>query len=756
MSDIATRYDIQETSMRDFYNILFRHKRQMSIFWLCVMTIVGIGVFIGPRLYESQAQMLVRIGRENATVGPTVVTGKVININADRESEINSEVDILRSRELAEEVVDRIGAQRVLNGEKETLPVGAPLPAELRFWARRTLGYPFRVLAGLLCSGSSSTVAGRMLERELAILSFMKRLDVEAPKKSNMITVAYRANDPALAQRILERFLGFYLEKHIEVNRTPGSYSFFKRQRDQLRASLARTEEALKSLKNRTGVASVSEQRHILLERIAAMKSELEGIESSAGGAQAKVADLGATLARLPGTVRIGETRGFANSAADELRKQVYQLELEEQKLLSIYTETSVPVQTIRRRLKRAKALLLRAREQTQSTTGVNENYQKVQFELLTEKGHFASLLAKSRTLGTQLKDARIQLQALNEAEMRFEQLDRDLATQRANYLKYSESLEQARIDEALDMQRISNISIVEPATYSIQPVAPKTFLILALGMFLAISGAFGIAFLCDFQDHSIKEPKDIANRLRLPMLATLPEVFPERVLRDGRLRGQAILLEQTSCDWILGSNAHRSAMGELLRVCTNVHGAIGLVGCHGGEGVSTAASLLCRQLAKQHEGRVLLIDANLARPDQHNRFGAKPSPGLTDFGSSQGPNTSCIQPANVDNLDILSAGSGAEDFTAQAFRAFCEVFPSLRQEYGFVICDLPPLLKHNSARSIVAMMDGVVMVVESEKTRWEVADIVREALARGKTDILGVVLNKRRFHIPKWLYKRL
>jgi Mrp family chromosome partitioning ATPase len=56
----------------------------------------------------------------------------------------------------------------------------------------------------------------------------------------------------------------------------------------------------------------------------------------------------------------------------------------------------------------------------------------------------------------------------------------------------------------------------------------------------------------------------------------------------------------------------------------------------------------------------------------------------------------------------------------------------------------------------IAALMDGVVLVVEAEKTRWEVANKVREALVQADANVLGVILNKRRFHIPEWLYKTL
>ena len=72
------------------------------------------------------------------------------------------------------------------------------------------------------------------------------------------------------------KLIGFYLDKHINAHRTSGSYQFFEQQKETLQSSLARTEENLLALKNRTGTASIQEQRHILLERTGGMQKELE------------------------------------------------------------------------------------------------------------------------------------------------------------------------------------------------------------------------------------------------------------------------------------------------------------------------------------------------------------------------------------------------------------------------------------------------------------------------------------------------
>ncbi len=760
MADSEAKTSFPETSMRDIYNVLFRQRKKMIFFFLAVMAAVILWVILTPDIYRSEAEILVRIGRENASAGPTVATGKMINISQERENEINSEADILKSRELAEKVVKVIGPELILHGAKETLPPEATLSATLRYYARRAAVYPLCALSGLFSPRKGQTAVKRLREKDSAIASLMKRLVVEVSKKSNIISITYQTNDPGLAREVLDRLVGFYLEKHIEVNRTSGSYAFFKKQQGDLETLLERTDQKLKDLKNTTSIASITDQRRILLERIGAMKRELGDIEASAAASKARVEELTATLSRLPSKVRKDVTTGFANSAADAMRKQVYDLELKEQKLLSTYTESSIPVQEIRRQIEEGKLLLSRAQEQNQVTTGLNVNYQKLQLALLTQKGNLSSLDAKAATIRAQLRSATQEMDNLNDAQVRFERLNRELRIQRANFSKYSDSLEQARINEALDVQRISNIGIVEPATYSLKPILPKRALDLAMGLFIAVFGSLGLAYFFELQDHSIKNPEDVSDRLHLTILGSIPMFFARKGEKPPPLAPPGFLETPSKPGAFPWQNGKGSGLGELLTFLAcgarSGHGAIALTSCHPAEGVTTASAYIAGQIAERGEGRVLLIDANCSSPEQHILFGTKLSPGLAELGYSPRSASTCIQPTSNEGLDILCAGKNENGFAAIGLKTFSQALPLLRREYSLIICDLPALLEHSPSMQLASLMDGVVLVVEAEKTRWEVIHKAKDTLGSTGATVLGVVLNKKRRHIPEWLYKRL
>lgn len=105
---------LPEKSLRDVYQVLFRHKRKAFIFLIAVFVTVTLGTFLASEIYRSDAKVLVRLGRENVSLDPTATTGPVITLGQQRENEIKSELEILNSKELVEKVVDAIGPQAFL------------------------------------------------------------------------------------------------------------------------------------------------------------------------------------------------------------------------------------------------------------------------------------------------------------------------------------------------------------------------------------------------------------------------------------------------------------------------------------------------------------------------------------------------------------------------------------------------------------------------------------------------------------------
>nr|HQH74117.1 Wzz/FepE/Etk N-terminal domain-containing protein [bacterium] len=104
-------------SLRDVLNILFKHKWKIFACFTATVLAAALYVFLAPSLYLSESKLLIKVGR-NASLDPAVV-GPIFPIAQQRENEVNSEVSILKSRVIAERVVDEIGPEYYLSAEPE-------------------------------------------------------------------------------------------------------------------------------------------------------------------------------------------------------------------------------------------------------------------------------------------------------------------------------------------------------------------------------------------------------------------------------------------------------------------------------------------------------------------------------------------------------------------------------------------------------------------------------------------------------------
>jgi capsular exopolysaccharide synthesis family protein len=719
-----------ERSLRDFYIILFRQKWKIIFFFLAVMLLTALATFLLPEIYQSDASLIIRLGRESVSLDPTATTGQIVNVGQARENEIKTELEILKSRDLAEKIVNALGYQAILAGK--FLP-----------------GQSTQSSQSVGLAGPSS--ADTAWERDKALGNLMKNLAVDNQKNSNLIAVAYQAESPDLAQAVVAKLIDVFLEKHINVHRTPGSHDFFQLQTEQSNTKLVQTENALKELKNKTGIGSVTEQRTILLKRIGELQGGIEATVSNLAASKSKVQTMGKTLAGLPKNLLRSKFTGYSGNPMDYLQQRLLELQIKEKDLRATMTENSRPVQDIRQQIAEVQALM--------QQEGATHN-QVASLALLNEKANVAELQSKVGAMRGELVSAQNELGKINEAEVKIGQLEREIETQRTNYRNYADKLSQTRIDRALEMEKISNISVVQAASYPVKPIWPRKATNLALGSLLGLLGGLGLAFLAEQMDHSFKTPGEVEVSLQLPVLATIP-LFNSQA--KGSLgAGVPLLMPGPEQAWGLATDITQFSdllPAEMLDWMSSAEAShlLAVTSCHLGEGVSTFASGLAVNSVQQTSGRVLLVDTNIDRPSAHLVFGLKRSPGLTDLCDQGLLQENGIKTSTIKNLDILPAGQGKANL-ARFFesRQFSDLLNLWKREYRFIIFDTPALQEAPWVSRLAGLTDGAVLVVEAERTRREVAQRAKEMLEHNQARVLGVVLNKRQFHIPQWVYRTL
>jgi Mrp family chromosome partitioning ATPase len=175
------------------------------------------------------------------------------------------------------------------------------------------------------------------------------------------------------------------------------------------------------------------------------------------------------------------------------------------------------------------------------------------------------------------------------------------------------------------------------------------------------------------------------------------------------------------------------------------------------GNGCSRLCVRIAETLASNVTGSICLVDANLRTPSLPRLFGVSNHYGLTDSLLQPGPIRSFTKPLRNQKLWLLSCGSIAADSPRLLDSDLLQKrLVELREEFDYVLIDAPPLARYGDAIALGKLTDGLVMILEANSTRREVALAVSENLRAAGIKILGAVLNKRTFPIPERLYHLL
>ncbi|AGW13736.1 CpsD/CapB family tyrosine-protein kinase [Megalodesulfovibrio gigas] len=175
------------------------------------------------------------------------------------------------------------------------------------------------------------------------------------------------------------------------------------------------------------------------------------------------------------------------------------------------------------------------------------------------------------------------------------------------------------------------------------------------------------------------------------------------------------------------------------------------------GEGKTTAALSLAYGLTINGSATVLLVDGNPTAPLLHQLFQVETAPGFTEFLQGGVQLADLIRGTDVRNLAVMPFGSsGLEISHILKANLLQERLTQLQEHFDYIIMDGGPVMSSSEVNVLAGQFDGVVLVVECEKTKWEVVQSAVERLRLVNGKVLGVVLNKRRYYIPAALYGKI
>jgi capsular exopolysaccharide synthesis family protein len=456
--------------------------------------------------------------------------------------------------------------------------------------------------------------------------------------------------------------------------------------------------------------------------------------------AQAQLSSVSAQMRSITPTIN-GQSNVIENPVTAQLRAQLAQVEVQLADARKLYTEAHPTVQA----LKEQEAQLQREIG-GQAATIVAENnivpnpvYQQLSQQAATLRSQIAGDQAQIRALGAELGRAGGSLNSLPAQVSELTNLQRNAKMAEDIYAALQQKYGEATVAQTT---ALSDVAVTQPASWDSMSVKPSWKINLALGLVLGLVMAVSGVFLVDFLDNTFKNEEDVQRALPLPLLTSIPQLSARtaRKLPWSRASAQGKLpwLRAVTIESFLQLvTALRYSSDKPLRTLV-------ITSPNQGDGKTTVAMSTAIAMAEM-EPKVLLIDADLRRPNAHERMGLAAEPGLSEILVGQISIRDAIQPTKYDGLYLLSGGRMVPNPVKLIHSPrFDELIAELLEEYRALVFDTPALLPVHDGAILGAKVDGTVLVVAAGITDMPSTKKALQRLSSVQgVNILGVVLNR-------------
>lgn len=479
-------------------DVLRRRKLQIATTFLLTILAVAAVLLVMPKQYESHMKVLVKNERAETVVRAGDGTDPSY-ISDVTETEVNTEMELLNTRNLLETVVAKTGLDQT----------------------ERSKG------------------ATPELAMEKAVQKLQRDLKITPIRKANIIEVDYSNTNARLAAAVLSELSEAYLEAHLRIHGTPGSYDFFAQQAALYQTQLKKAEQRLAAFHAQDNIVLLTQQKDVMLQKSAESDAALLLAEATIREDQDRIADirtqLGAAKTRI-----VTQSRTMSNQySVERLSTMLSELNNKRTELLAKFRPDDRLVVEVQDQIKDTQAALAKAMNMTGSdeATDVNPVYQALQVSLAKEEEELAGAKARQAALTAQAAGYKDQLRQLDQATAGDDDLMRAQKEAEDNFLLYSKKAEEARIADSLDKQKIANIAIAETPTEAHIPSKPNMPVDLAVGVLFAGFLSLGVAFCSEYAKQQgvimqvqmpaalrlqVKDGADLEEVTGLPVLATI------------------------------------------------------------------------------------------------------------------------------------------------------------------------------------------------------------------------------------------
>jgi succinoglycan biosynthesis transport protein ExoP len=577
-------------------------------------------------------------------------------------------------------------------------------------------------------------------EQERVLDSIGSRTVVTPQEGSQLVTVEFRDQNPALAALMVNRLFLAYERQGVEKRKSSV---------EKLRSLLTAEINTLKSqLDTSEGQLTDFQQTHSILGTGAQGRV---GVESSSNTVIDRLRFLNDRLAAAQAD-RIAKEATFRT--AENANAETLAVMYSDPKLSELQARRATLIA-------RKAQLVAKFDAQYPPLVDINKQIELVDSEISSSASVIRDRLRQDRDAAAFVEhqlQGRFSAQTatafeLNRNEAKYAVLQQQVASGRELYDSLQKKLQQAVVNaevEGVDAVVVDNVNV------PIQPSGPTRNLVLFGSAILGLLAGCCAVLVFELTSDKIRRPKQVEYVVGCQVLSCIPR---QNWVRKRQLNvlvlSQVNSLQRTVAVPIARvADAYRAARNRMLMSSREApRKSFVVVSASPGEGADVAATNLAIALAQAHF-RVLLVDANLRNPSLHQEFGVLKTDGFGDVLENTNLRPFCTPLPHLPKLSLLTAGTQHEALSDKlASNAFHLVLQKWKLEFDYIIVNSTPVLQLSDSLLLAKEADGVLLVARYDDTRMRSLARAREMLRDTGADVIGILLNDVPFNTGDFVY---
>lgn len=714
----------------------FLHRRVLIV-GLCVVIGMAMGVAylkVTPPVYKASARILI----ENPRV-LFVEKQSFISDGSVDQAQMENQIELLKSKPVAQAVIKKLklSTSPEFNGSKLS-PIA---------WLKRLMRLPF--------GGPTNDGKTAAPDSEDLIAAFEAGLTCERVGMSNVVEVSYRASDPEraalIANSVVEAYLAEQLEAKSQANQL--AVGWLKNRLSELGGQALSAEQDVNQYRANHNVVIVS-GRSVQDQQVSELNTRLVDARAKTTEARARLkryekildSDLTGQKSTDGNANMIVADAAIADAMTSPiitgLRQTYLSLARRNAEWTARYGSNHLAVIGLRKRMNDVR-------------TSIVEELRRL---AEAARNEFAVALQSEQAIEAQLSAAMSQSQAANSKESKLRELELNARNYRNLYESFLQQQTRTIQQQSFPMAEARTIWSASPPQSKSKP---KSSLIMAFATFAGGMLGLGIGFLLDLTDRVYRTSAQVESSIDVRCLSLMPIVEETRA-RAARPKNdlaarQRIFVQGAEPFWAVTANPHSQFAESVRFIKVAVEHAlddgpckvIGITSAVAGEGKSTIAAalaLVCAQSGK----RVILLDGDFRHPSLSKSLAPSAKLGLAEVVARHSKLDDVIWRNHETKLAFLPAGDdrsvgfASDLLSSDGAHTLIEW---LRDNFDYVIIDLPPLAPIVDVQATTHWIDGFILAIEWGRTQ---TDLVRQALHTAPNvgeRLIGAVLNKTDMH---------